>query len=235
MNEYPGNYQTTTIKSIIQDIYHRELLIPDFKKEFVWNHEQIETLFDSIFKGYPIGTFLFWQNNNAAKFKLYDFIKDFSEFESSNYGTETSPNGDSFKTIIDGQQRLTALYIALKGTYAYHTKYTRIYDKTGYPPKKLFFLYCNYQTPHDKLFNFMDPAYATIERSFIELEAFLNYNSAEELINDIQEKYQKTIKEKDIAAIQILYNRINNDLRAAHILNNKQLGLCRTRIFRAHS
>ena len=57
----------------------------------------------------------------------------------------------------------------------------------------------------------MDPAYATIERSFIELEAFLNYNSAEELINDIQEKYQKTIKEKDIAAIQILYNRINND------------------------
>ena len=92
MNESTNSYKSTTIKSIIQDIYHRELLIPDFQRGFVWDHERIETLFDSIFKGYPIGTFLFWQNNDAAKFKLYDFIQDFSKFDSRNYGKEGELN-----------------------------------------------------------------------------------------------------------------------------------------------
>ena len=208
MSESTNNYQSTTIKSVIQDIYHRELLIPDFQRGFVWDHERIETLFDSIFRGYPIGTFLFWQNKDTDKFKLYDFIQDFSKFDSRNYGKEINATGESYKAVIDGQQRLTSLYIGLKGTYAYHTKYSRDYGRTGYPPKKLYFLYNNY-AENKKLFNFMDPTRVKKEQDIIEVEDFLRYDSPEKLLNRIQENAPDAASEEATAAIRTLYDRIN--------------------------
>lgn len=223
MNESTNSYKSTTIKSIIQDIYHRELLIPDFQRGFEWDHERIETLFDSIFKGYPIGTFLFWQNNDAAKFKLYDFIQDFSKFDSRNYGKEINATGESFKAVIDGQQRLTSLYIGFKGTYAYHTKYSRIYDRTGYPPKKLYFLYNNY-AENEKLFNFMDPTHIKKEQDIIEVEDFLRYDSPEKLIEHIQEKDPEPLSEKAITAIKILYDRININQTISYYTISNEFG-----------
>lgn len=56
------SYQTAkTIKEVIKYIDERKYLLPSIQREFVWNTDQIERLFDSIMQEYPINAFLFWE------------------------------------------------------------------------------------------------------------------------------------------------------------------------------
>ena len=124
-------YQSTTIDSVIKDINH-SYLIPSIQREFVWDKTQILDLFDSILRGYPIGSFLFWEVSedyakNRVKYKfLQNYIEDPifpEEFEGVNY--HNTRYLDEFgerlpkrvNLVLDGQQRLTSFYIGLKGTY----------------------------------------------------------------------------------------------------------------------
>lgn len=117
-----GFAKPTTIKEAIDNIVSREYLIPAIQRKFVWNSSQIEMLFDSIMRGYPINSFMFWQINNSAlkkSFKFYQFLTEYRQlFNEDNIDIDTKGNKD-FYAIIDGQQRLTSLYIGLKGSYAY--------------------------------------------------------------------------------------------------------------------
>ena len=64
-------YQTPiTIKEAIDNIKARKYLLPSIQREFVWDTDQIETLFDSLMRDYPISTFLFWA---VDKSKIKDF------------------------------------------------------------------------------------------------------------------------------------------------------------------
>ena len=56
------SYQTAiTIKSAIENIRKQKYVLHAWQREFVWDPEQIETLFDSLMRDYPISTFLFWK------------------------------------------------------------------------------------------------------------------------------------------------------------------------------
>ena len=59
-----------TIKSMIQGIQANAYVLPAIQREFVWDATQIERLFDSLMRQYPIGSFLFWQieEKNVSKF-----------------------------------------------------------------------------------------------------------------------------------------------------------------------
>lgn len=57
----------TTIASTIENIDSSRYLLPSIQREFVWNHEKIEWLFDSIMRNYPIGSFLFWSVEGETK------------------------------------------------------------------------------------------------------------------------------------------------------------------------
>ena len=116
------SFQTPiTIKEAIENIENNKYLLPAIQREFVWSAEQIEWLFDSIMKGYPISSFLFWRVESKTKneHKFYKFLNEYRErFKTHN--EEISTDGLSeFYAILDGQQRLTSLYIGLKGSYAY--------------------------------------------------------------------------------------------------------------------
>ena len=50
-----------TISKAIGEIQSNKYLLPAIQREFVWSAEQIESLFDSLLRGYPIGSFLFWK------------------------------------------------------------------------------------------------------------------------------------------------------------------------------
>ena len=50
-----------TIVKALRAIEGREYVLPAIQREFVWRPEQIERLFDSLMRGYPIGSFLFWK------------------------------------------------------------------------------------------------------------------------------------------------------------------------------
>lgn len=116
------SFQTPiTIKDAIENIETNRYLLPAIQREFVWEHTKIEWLFDSIMRNYPISSFLFWQVSGETKkgYKFYKFINEYREtFKIHN--DEISTNGlNDFQAILDGQQRLTSIYIGLKGSYAY--------------------------------------------------------------------------------------------------------------------
>ncbi|RLA09073.1 MAG: DUF262 domain-containing protein [Gammaproteobacteria bacterium] len=116
------SFQTPiTIKEAVDNIENNQYLLPAIQREFVWEHSKIEWLFDSIMRNYPISSFLFWQVEGETKkgYRFYKFINEYRE-NYKTHNSEISTDGiHDFKAILDGQQRLTSIYLGLKGSYAY--------------------------------------------------------------------------------------------------------------------
>ncbi|MDA8405241.1 MAG: DUF262 domain-containing protein [Deltaproteobacteria bacterium] len=102
-------------------IDEKKLLLPHIQRPFVWkqdrNNNQVNRFFDSIMRGYPFSTFLFWKTrDDIQKRKFIEDYKDGGDVKDTYF--KSSEYQDTEKTfVLDGQQRLQALYLALKGTY----------------------------------------------------------------------------------------------------------------------
>jgi Protein of unknown function DUF262 len=111
-----------SISDAISRIRSRRLLLPAIQREFVWEPQKVEWLFDSLLQDYPIGSFLFWEvRDQSAKrdYRYYEFLREYRErYQTHNPEFDTSGHFD-FDAVLDGQQRLTAIFIGLTGTYAY--------------------------------------------------------------------------------------------------------------------
>ena len=138
-----GFQNPITIKDAMNNIHSRRYLLPGIQREFTWSSEQIEMLFDSILRDYPINSFMFWQVKDEkikSNYKFYEFIKEFRErFATTNQAIDTK-NVPDFEAVIDGQQRLTSLYIGLHGTYAYKTARKRWVDNEECIPTRMLYL-----------------------------------------------------------------------------------------------
>lgn len=134
-------FQTAlTIKETIASIHSKKYLLPSIQREFVWDCDQITQLFDSLMLGYPIGSFLFWEvgATNVKEFVFYEFLRNYHE-KNCRHNTKASVIGNETVTaILDGQQRLTSLYVGLMGTYAYKKPYMRYDNPKAYPIRKLY-------------------------------------------------------------------------------------------------
>lgn len=135
-----GKFDTMTIAEAMGMISTNGFLLPSFQREYVWTAEQVEMLFDSIMQGYPINSMLFWKVNNEAKnkYKFYSFLSRYIEdihTHNEEISTSTLPN---FIAVLDGQQRLTSLYLGLCGSYAYRKKHTQKFKKENYPTRRLY-------------------------------------------------------------------------------------------------
>jgi hypothetical protein len=94
-----------TFTGLIADIEKGQIKIPQFQREFVWDIKKSAKLMDSIIKGYPIGTFIFWKTKERLR-------------SVRNLGNAKLPEpneGDFTDFVLDGQQRLTSLFATLKG------------------------------------------------------------------------------------------------------------------------
>ncbi|EIT1981452.1 DUF262 domain-containing protein, partial [Enterococcus faecalis] len=133
-------YVNFTIKNLIKKIDNNEYVLPALQREFVWKPEQIERLFDSIMKGYPIGSFLFWnvQNENINKYEFYNILKEYHQRDARHNTKINISHKDSVTAILDGQQRITSIYIALKGTYSYKIKGAWKNNDNAYPSRQLY-------------------------------------------------------------------------------------------------
>ncbi len=115
------------------------------------DEKKIEQLFDSILRGYPIGSFLFWklqkediaksdeQDENKLNFQLYQFITNYDERKPHNekiYIEQISR--DDLSIVLDDQQCLTSLYIGLKGTRTLKKKGARYDNPNAYEEKRLY-------------------------------------------------------------------------------------------------
>jgi uncharacterized protein with ParB-like and HNH nuclease domain len=134
-------YNEMTIKEIVSKIGNNEVYLPAIQRRFVWSHEQIERLFDSIMLGYPIGTFLFWkvEKAQANDYTFYKFIQEYHERD--RYLNELAPKPEMKDLIIgvlDGQQRLSSMYLALQGSYAYKKPRARWDNDEAFPKRMLY-------------------------------------------------------------------------------------------------
>jgi len=149
-----GEYEKAiTIEKAIRYVVEHKYLLPAIQRKFTWSSSQICTLFDSIMRGYPINTFMFWEVKDPEvkkSFRFYEFLQRYCErFEENNPEFSTIGHGD-FHAVIDGQQRLTSLYIGLKGTYAYKLSrkwWPKTKDDSILPPRRL---YLNLAKPLDE-------------------------------------------------------------------------------------
>lgn len=111
-----------TIKDAIDKIHSRQFLLPAIQRKFTWSSTQIEMLFDSILQGYPINSFMLWKISDKdikSGYKFYEFLTSYREFFAENNQDIDTKGVPDFEAVIDGQQRLTSLYIGLRGSYAY--------------------------------------------------------------------------------------------------------------------
>lgn len=129
-----------TIDTALKRIQKREYVLPAIQREFVWSTDQICALFDSLMRGYPIGSFLFWEveSDHSQDFVTYDFIRDYHELKAPHCPRLDLPPGQPFTAILDGQQRLTALNIGLRGSHAEKLPRKWRNNIDAYPKKHLF-------------------------------------------------------------------------------------------------
>lgn len=96
------------IRDIIAKIDENQLFVPAFQREYVWKREDAKNLIASLIKEYPTGTMLTWETSNPPELK-----------GPHQYNEQQG----SVKLILDGQQRITTLYMLIKGKIPpYYTK-----------------------------------------------------------------------------------------------------------------
>lgn len=139
-----------TIKKAIDNIKKRHYVLPSIQREFVWDTDQIETLFDSLMRDYPISTFLFWKvdKNKTKDFQFYEFLRNYHEKDNRHNRKAELSNDEDIIALLDGQQRMTSMYIALTGTYAKKMPYYKWSSSHAFPAKRL---YLNLLKPSDEL------------------------------------------------------------------------------------
>lgn len=109
-----------TIAAALEKIQRKSYVLPAIQREFVWKPEQIERLFDSLMQGYPFGTFLFWtvKPETSGRFKFYDFVLHYHQRDAAHCPELPTLHDQTVTAVLDGQQRLTALNIGLRGSMA---------------------------------------------------------------------------------------------------------------------
>jgi len=113
----PTLYRNTgySLMQLIEDIKSGRVALPDIQRPFVWSSAKTRDLFDSMYRGYPIGTLMFWETG--------------ADVGTRQIGMEEAERAAQL-LIVDGQQRLTSLFAVLTGrpvlTKTYEEKKIRI-------------------------------------------------------------------------------------------------------------
>lgn len=128
-----------TIKNLMDRVENKEYILPAIQREFVWKPDQICRLFDSLLQGYPFGTFLFWKikSENREKYQFYDFVLDYHQRDNPHCPQLNNLPEQEFVAVLDGQQRITALNIGLRGSYSRKTSGKWWANDDAFPKKRL--------------------------------------------------------------------------------------------------
>ncbi len=108
-----------TIKKLIEDIDVGEIGLPDIQRPFVWPNTKVRDLFDSMYRGYPIGYLLFWENGLPGEHRVI--------------GTEKKQKAPNL-LVVDGQQRLTSLYAVFKGRPIIRKDFSKAHIRIAFNP-----------------------------------------------------------------------------------------------------
>jgi hypothetical protein len=110
-----------SLNKLIHDIAQGEIGLPDIQRPFVWKTSRVRDLFDSMYRGFPVGYLLFWSNAH---------LKDKRQI-----GIGSKQAKIPSLLIVDGQQRLTALYAVLKGQPTLTKEFRESYIQIAFRPR----------------------------------------------------------------------------------------------------
>ncbi|QQS04460.1 MAG: DUF262 domain-containing protein [Fibrobacterota bacterium] len=135
------SYNKMKIIDVLEKIRSNSMYLPAIQRKFVWETDKIETLFDSLMRNFPIGTFLFWkvERPELDNYVFYKFLQNYHERDK--WFNEKAPAPeirDEILGVLDGQQRLSSLYIALQGTHSSRSKGKHSHLDRSYPKKELY-------------------------------------------------------------------------------------------------
>lgn len=119
-----------SLNHLIQNIVDGRVALPDIQRPFVWSAAKVRDLFDSMYRGYPVGTIMLWETGAEVGTRQIGLG-----------GSDRAPQ----LLIVDGQQRLTSLYAVMTGC--------RVVDKS-YAEKAIRIAFC----PADESFAVTDAA-----------------------------------------------------------------------------
>ena len=153
--------QGGTIKQVVNRIAKNEYVLPAIQREFVWQPDQVCKLFDSVMLGYPFGEFLFWhvEAKKAAHYRYYGFVRDYDE-RNPHCPDLGILRDQPLTAVLDGQQRLTAFNIGLRGAMATKLPYKRWDNPNAFPRRVLALDLLAYEGPDEEgcryVFEFID-------------------------------------------------------------------------------
>ncbi len=221
--EYSPIRVSDIIRQINQDIY-----LPAIQRELVWETDRIQRLFDSIMADFPIGSFLFWRldQKNKDEWPVYEFIRDFDKENPHNPPANMSGIKKDIKLVLDGQQRITALFIGLKGKYRYfyyRTRETRLYLNLLKPPVS------NEDNPEELTYGFAFRENAEPKGEGAQLwylvGRILDFEDAEDAKSDMREQLMALTDDQRQNAKKLigrLHNRIHTTLVGNYYQENSQ-------------
>jgi len=171
-----------TIKEALRNIETNRYLLPAIQREVVWSKDQIVRLFDSLMRDYPIGSFLFWnvEEQNSKEYTFYEFMTHYHQLKNRHLKRHELTTKRALTGVLDGQQRLTALNIGLRGSYSERRARSWAHIESNYPKTRL---YLRLDQPADQNdmamefdFRFLTPEYATSdpERHWLPVPAMLD-------------------------------------------------------------
>ena len=131
--------QGGTIKEALDSVASHEYVLPAIQREFVWRPEQVCNLFDSVMQGYPFGEFMFWrvEAQHSGQYRWYDFVREYHQRDNP-HCPELGPIHDKPLTaVLDGQQRLTAFNIGLRGSMSVKLPYKWWNSSDAFPKRAL--------------------------------------------------------------------------------------------------
>ena len=108
-----------TIKDLVTGVERGQIRLPDIQRPFVWSNSKVRDLFDSMYKGFPVGELMFWMN------------RDQSHQKAIGVGSKSS---ESSLQVVDGQQRLTSMFAVMNGLEIWRDNYERNRIKLAFNP-----------------------------------------------------------------------------------------------------
>ena len=110
---------TYTVSGLIDDIRQGDVALPDIQRPFVWDGTKVRDLFDSMYKGFPVGYLLFWETG--------------AEAGARQIGVDAKEKAPKL-LIVDGQQRLTSLYAVMTGAKIVRDDYSEARIRIAFRP-----------------------------------------------------------------------------------------------------
>jgi len=210
-------YIPIRVSDIIRQV-NRDWYLPAIQRELVWKTDKIERLFDSIMADFPIGSFLFWrvEQKNKDEWPIYEFIRAYDEESSHNLSANMAGINKDITLVLDGQQRITSLFIGLRGSYRYF--YYR-WRKTELYLNLLKTPVANDENPEELTYEFKfrengGPS-GDLEQLWYPVGSILDFEDAEDAKSDMKEDLAVLSENKRDNANKLLgrlHNRIHTTL-----------------------